>query len=57
MIHYSGYSQVLDAKGTLMANAEIEKEAIIKAELSYAELQRFRTVFPVLKDADSYSLE
>jgi predicted amidohydrolase len=57
MIHYSGYSQVLDAKGTLMANAEIEKEAIIKAELSYSELQRFRTVFPVLKDADSYSLE
>lgn len=57
MIHYSGYSQILDAKGTLLANAEIGKETILKAALSYSELQRFRTVFPVLKDADNYHLE
>lgn len=57
MIHYSGHSQVLDAKGTFLANTEINKEAVIQASLSYSELQRFRAVFPVLNDADSYSLE
>lgn len=57
MIHYSGYSHVLDAKGTLLANAEINQEAVLKAELSYPDLQRFRTVFPVLKDADHFHLE
>ncbi|MGE5448912.1 MAG: amidohydrolase [Bacteroidales bacterium] len=57
MIHYSGYSQILDAKGILLANAEINQEAVLKAELSYTELQRFRTVFPVLKDGDPYQLE
>lgn len=57
MIHYSGYSQVLDAKGQLLANTEIEKQAILNAALSYSELQRFRTAFPVLKDADHYHLE
>lgn len=57
MIHYSGFSQILDAKGVLLANAEINQEAVLKAELSYTELQRFRTVFPVLKDGDPYQLE
>jgi predicted amidohydrolase len=56
-IHYSGYSQILDAKGNYLANAEINEEAVLQATLSYTELQRFRTVFPVLKDADSYQLE
>lgn len=57
MIRYSGYSQILDAKGNFLANAEIGKEAIIKATLSYPDLQRFRTVFPVLKDADTFHME
>ncbi|HLN74177.1 MAG TPA: amidohydrolase [Prolixibacteraceae bacterium] len=57
MIHYSGFSQIMDAKGVLLANAEINQEAVLKAELSYTELQRFRTVFPVLKDGDPYQLE
>lgn len=56
-IHYSGHSQILDAKGICLANTETEKEAIIQAALSYTELQRFRSVFPVLKDGDTFYLE
>lgn len=56
-IPYSGHSQILDAKGICLASAEVEKEAIIPAALSYSALQRFRTAFPVLKDADTFNLE
>lgn len=56
-IRYSGYSQILDAKGNLLAHTDIHKEAIIKQKISFTELQRFRTAFPVLKDADSFYVE
>lgn len=57
MIHYSGHSQILNAKGECLATINIGQEGIINAELTYSELERFRTVFPVLKDGDSYQIE
>jgi predicted amidohydrolase len=56
-IHYTGDSQVLDAKGRCLANFDSGKEGVIKAELSLNELKSFRTVFPVLKDGDAYRLD
>jgi len=56
-IHYTGDSQVLDAKGRCLANVNPGKEAVVKAQLSLSELERFRTIFPVLKDGDTYQFD
>jgi len=57
MIPYLGNSQILNAKGRRLADAKVGEEAIIKAEISYAELVKFRTTFPVLDDADTFYIE
>ncbi|HEY3370489.1 MAG TPA: amidohydrolase [Prolixibacteraceae bacterium] len=57
MIHYSGHSQVLNAKGSSMAEVSEGKEAIVSAEISFPELVQFRTAFPVLNDADIFNLK
>lgn len=56
-ISYSGQSQVIDAKGNSIALAKECNEEIISSEISYSELAGFRKKFPVLDDADRFSLE
>lgn len=57
MIHYSGHSQVVNAKGNSFAATNVDLEGIVEAEISYSELERFRIAFPVLNDADTFNLE
>ncbi|MGV8136836.1 MAG: amidohydrolase [Mangrovibacterium sp.] len=54
-INYKGDSMVIDPKGKEMVTAT-EKEEILPAKLSKASLDQFREKFPVLPDADNFSL-
>lgn len=56
-ISYSGNSQLIDAKGLILADTEDYYENIVSGEFSYADLIKFRTNFPVLPDADAFVLE
>ncbi len=56
-IGYSGNSQVIDPKGSVLAMTEEYVENIVVVPLSYNELLRFRLDFPVLNDVDSFCLE
>ena len=51
-VHYSGHSQVLDAKGALVSKADPDQETVISCVLDYDKLQNFREKFPVGKDWD-----
>ena len=55
-ITYSGNSQVIDPKGKVLAITQEYVENIVAASLSYNELLRFRADFPVLNDADTFSI-
>ncbi|MEN6452999.1 MAG: amidohydrolase [Prolixibacteraceae bacterium] len=54
-INYKGDSMVIDPKGKEMVTAT-EKEEILPAKLSKESLDQFREKFPVLPDADNFSL-
>lgn len=54
-IAYSGDSLLLDPKGEDILNPGREK-GIFTAKLSAAELRDFREKFPVLYDADDFSI-
>lgn len=56
-ISYSGNSQLIDAKGRLVASADESAESIIFAEFSSKELADFRIKFPVLNDADEFVIK
>ncbi|MDR2953650.1 MAG: amidohydrolase [Prevotella sp.] len=56
-IVYTGESQVIDAKGDMISNIEIDKEQICTISLSKNELDTFRNKFPVWKDADKFKIE
>ncbi len=51
-----GNSMLVDMKGTELAHLSEVDEACVVSDLKYEELQRFRTKFPVWKDADVFSL-
>ncbi len=53
-ISYSGNSQVIGPKGTVLSSVDGPKSGIIVAALSYSELLGFRASFPVLNDADDF---
>ena len=53
-IAYSGYSQIVDAKGKCISDLNENMEMIVSASLSLDELHQFRKSFPVLYDADSF---
>ena len=55
-ITYSGQSQIVDAKGIEMVIGREYSEEVVFAELSHPKLEQFRRKFPVLDDADSYSI-
>jgi len=57
IINYSGYSQILDAKGNCLSDAAEGVESILSAQISKSDLEKFRDSFPVLEDADSFNLE
>ncbi len=53
---YSGESLIIDPKGKIIASGDKKKECVISAEISLSELNDFRKKFPVLEDADSFTL-
>lgn len=55
-ISYSGNSQLINPKGHILAEIGDHHKGIVSAGFSYTELIKFRTVFPVLNDADQFSL-
>lgn len=56
-ISYSGNSQIIDPKGNLLASIGDHHKGIVLATFSYTELAKFRSAFPVLKDADRFSID
>jgi predicted amidohydrolase len=55
-IVYSGESMIINSRGGLIASAETEKEGSISAEISITELSDFRKRFPVMNDADDFTI-
>lgn len=55
-ITYSGNSQLIDAKGNVLASIEDFAENMATSQFSYSELIQFRIDFPVLNDADEFSI-
>jgi omega-amidase len=55
-IHYLGESAVIDPKGNVINDNNAGEEKLIFAGLSYATLTDFRSKFPVLQDADKFTL-
>ncbi len=56
-IKYCGDSMIINPKGEIIASAGKNKECSVTADISMKELSDFRKKFPVLKDADSFTLE
>jgi len=54
--HYGGASIAVDPYGRIMADCGQDTEAIASAQLDMARLAAFRKKFPVLDDADSFSI-
>lgn len=57
LISYSGNSQLINPKGGLLSEIGDHHKGIVSAGLSFSEMIRFRTDFPVLDDADTFSLK
>jgi len=55
-IKYSGESMIVNPKGELLAVAASDVESTISADLSLSELSDFRNKFPVMNDADDFTL-
>ena len=51
-IYYSGDSAVINPKGEIISKIKSKEEATETITLSYWDLEEFRNIFPVLKDAD-----
>ena len=51
-VHYSGCSQVLNAKGEVISMAKTDMEAVVSCVLDDEKLRSFREKFPVGKDWD-----
>lgn len=56
-IYHSGDSAVINAKGEIISKIKAHEEARETVNLNYAELQEFRNIFPVLKDADRFEIK
>ena len=55
-IKYSGDSLIINPKGEVIASAGKNTECIITANIFVSELSDFRNKFPVLNDADNFTL-
>jgi predicted amidohydrolase len=56
-IVYSGESMIINSRGGLIACADTDKECSISAEISMTELSDFRKRFPVMNDADTFTID
>ena len=56
-VSYSGNSQLIDAKGSIIAETEDYYENIVTGDFSYQDLIKFRAAFPVLNDSDDFLLK
>jgi predicted amidohydrolase len=55
-IKYCGDSLIINPYGEIIASSGRNEKCIISAEISLKELSAFRKKFPVLKDADDFSI-
>lgn len=55
-IIYCGDSMIVDSRGTIIASAGQNKESAVTTEISMTDLSEFRKKFPVLHDADNFTL-
>jgi len=55
-IFYEGNSQVIDPKGNVTAEISNSREGLLSASLSRETLEKFRNEFPVLNDADDFTI-
>ena len=55
-IYYSGHTTVIDPKGKIILSTPEERETHITTTLSAEKLITFRQKFPVLQDADSFTI-
>ena len=53
-VEYSGQSIIIDPKGRIVCDMKGATDVVASCELSLAELNRFRTKFPVSNDADDF---
>jgi omega-amidase len=56
-IKYCGDSMIVDPGGEIIASANRDVESSFTCEISLTELNDFRNKFPVLNDADDFSIE
>ena len=56
-IYHSGDSVALNFKGEVISKIESGKEAIETVTLNYKDLVEFRKMFPVMLDADDFSID
>lgn len=56
-IYHSGDSVALNFKGEAIGKIESGKESITTITINYKDLEEFRKQFPVMLDADSFSIE
>lgn len=55
-ISYCGDSMIIDSRGETISSADTNEECVISGEISLTELTDFRKKFPVLNDADNFSI-
>jgi len=56
-ILYSGNSQLIDPKGSVLSAIADHHKGIVFAGFSYSELTEFRKKFPALDDADQFAIK
>ena len=56
-IDYTGDSQLVNARGQIVAQLEPNQEGIITGTFNYSELAEFRKKFPILPDADEFEIK
>lgn len=57
LVSYSGNSQLINPKGGLLSEIGDHHKGIVSAGLSFSEMIKFRTDFPVLNDADEFDMK
>jgi predicted amidohydrolase len=56
-IRYCGDSMIINPKGEIISSAENDGECSVASEISITELNSFRKKFPVINDADEFSID
>jgi len=55
-LNYVGHSTLINSNGEYVIEPIHEEEGIFSSVIEYEKLIRFRNRFPILKDADTFSL-